>query len=67
MIVKAFLRYNCEFVGFIEKIIDIPLGESNVADQINNPPEGQIILYSEGQTNLNVRLEGETVWPVVTK
>lgn len=28
----------------------------------NNKPEGQIILYSEGQTNLNVRVEGETVW-----
>jgi hypothetical protein len=30
--------------------------------QDNNLPKGQIILYSEGQTNINVRLEGETVW-----
>jgi hypothetical protein len=26
------------------------------------PPGGQILLYSEGQTNINVRIEGETVW-----
>ena len=30
--------------------------------QENTPPGGQIILYSEGQTNINVRVEGETVW-----
>ncbi len=28
----------------------------------NNPPEGRIVLYSEGETNINVRVEGETVW-----
>jgi hypothetical protein len=28
----------------------------------SHPPEGKIILYSEGQTNINVRVEGETVW-----
>ena len=28
----------------------------------NTPPGGQIILYSEGQTNIYVRVEGETVW-----
>jgi hypothetical protein len=28
----------------------------------NTPPGGQIILYSEGHTNINVRVEGETVW-----
>ena len=33
-----------------------------MADQVSNLPKGQIILYFEGQTNLNVRLEGETVW-----
>jgi len=27
-----------------------------------SPPGGQILLYSEGQTNINVRIEGETVW-----
>ena len=26
------------------------------------PPGGQILLYSEGQANINVRIEGETVW-----
>ena len=36
---------------------------TNVSDQVNdNPPKGQVILHSEGQTNLNVRLEGEAVW-----
>jgi len=25
-------------------------------------PEGKIILYSEGEANINVRVEGETVW-----
>ena len=35
---------------------------SNKDSQENNPPEGQIILYSEGQSNINVRVEGETVW-----
>jgi hypothetical protein len=28
----------------------------------NVPPGGQILLYAEGQTNINVRIEGETVW-----
>jgi hypothetical protein len=32
------------------------------SNQDNNQPKGRIILYSEGQTNINVRLEGETVW-----
>jgi len=35
---------------------------SNKDSQENNPPEGQIILYAEGQSNINVRVEGETVW-----
>ena len=30
--------------------------------QESNPPEGKIILYSEGEANINVRVEGETVW-----
>ena len=34
----------------------------NTPNQESNPPGGQIILYSEGQTNINVRIEGETVW-----
>ena len=28
----------------------------------NHLPEGKIILYSEGEANINVRVEGETVW-----
>ena len=31
-------------------------------NQESNPPKGQMILYSEGPTNINVRVEGETVW-----
>ena len=30
--------------------------------QETDPPKGQMILYSEGPTNINVRVEGETVW-----
>jgi hypothetical protein len=30
------------------------------SDQNNNPPKGQIILYSEGQTNINVWFEWAT-------
>ena len=30
--------------------------------QESSPPEGKIILYSEGEANINVRVEGETVW-----
>ena len=26
------------------------------------PPEGQILIYQDGATRLQVRLEGETVW-----
>jgi hypothetical protein len=33
-----------------------------IASYDDNPPKGRIILYSERQTNINVRLEGETVW-----
>ena len=28
----------------------------------NHLPEGKIILYSEGEASINVRVEGETVW-----
>ena len=34
----------------------------NLANQGSSPPGGQIILYSEGQANINVRMDGETVW-----
>ena len=30
--------------------------------QENSPPGGQVLLYCEGQTNIHVRIEGETVW-----
>ena len=33
-----------------------------MTNQDNIPPGGQIVLYSEGPTNINVRVEGETVW-----
>ena len=38
------------------------MSNQNPENQDKNPPEGQIILYSEGQTNINVRIEGENVW-----
>jgi len=33
-----------------------------MTNQENNPPAGQMLLYSEGPMSINVRMEGETVW-----
>jgi len=38
------------------------MGSAVTSGQESAPPGGQMILYSEGQTNINVRIEGETVW-----
>ena len=35
---------------------------SDVDSQMPAPPDGQILIYNDGATRLQVRLEGQTVW-----